>query len=184
MLESSRQRLILGGCLNRNHDGWELFLDDYLPNLFHVVCDVESRNGFHLNQLQLNKEELLAGVITRFIENDFFLLRNFRGESSLDTFIVVTARRTAIELCQLIRSRKIIDRDQDNPVEPVSGAGNCSADEVETMLENLKPFEREAVRLHYLEGCSLSEVAKQLKISESNLNSLIARAREKIQRTR
>jgi len=37
------------------------------------------------------------------------------------------------------------------------------------MLENLKPIEREAVRLHYLEGCSLSEVAKQLKISESRL---------------
>ena len=184
MLESSRQRSILGGCLKRNYDGWELFLDDYLPSLFHVICDVESRNGFHLNQVELNKEELLAGVITRFIENDFAILRNFRGESSLDTFLVVTARRIAIELCQSITSRKMFDRDQDNPVEPVSGAGNCSVDEVETMLENLKPIEREAVRLHYLEGCSLSEVAKQLKISESRLISLISRARKKIQRTR
>jgi RNA polymerase sigma-70 factor (ECF subfamily) len=59
-----------------------------------------------------------------------------------------------------------------------------TADEVDALLGKLKPLEREAIRLHHLEGCSYSEVARQLKVPLNSIGPLLSRARRKIQATR
>ena len=55
---------------------------------------------------------------------------------------------------------------------------------IQVLLEKLKPMEREAIRLHHLEGCSYSEVARQLKVPLNSIGPLLSRARRKIQATR
>ncbi|MBU6296467.1 MAG: hypothetical protein KJS91_17435, partial [Planctomycetes bacterium] len=58
---------------------------------------------------------------------------------------------------------------------------DAPSDEVEQMLHNLRPLEREAVRLHHLEGCSHEDVARQLKIPLQSVAKVLGRARRKIQ---
>lgn len=181
MFESSRERLILQGCLARDRDAWEHFLDEYLPSLYHVVFSVESHMRLHSFQSGLDYEDLLASVITRFIENDFALVRKFRGECNLETYIIIIARRTAIDISKSIMNRKKNVINLENLGEPIATSGICATDQVETVLKKLKPLEREAVQLHYLEGYSLLEVGKQLKITATSLASILLRARKKIQ---
>ena len=183
MLETNRQRLMIMACIERHPSAWEDFLDDYLPLLHQVVCEVESQMRFQESPDGVLREEILAGVLTGLIEKDLSLLRYYRAESGLDAYLVVVARRLAIDLWQSAMSRTgvSVNRDiaDDNAKENAQ-----TIDEVESMLGKLKPLEREAVRLHYLEGCSSGEVARQLKLPMESIGPLLARARRKIQQSR
>lgn len=184
MLETSCQRQILKGCLERQPRVWEDFLDEYLPIFFHVVCKVESQIGFNEPQISNVREECLAAVITGFLENPSTSLRDFRGESNFDSYLIVSARSSAIKFFQSILGRKTTySFHQDQIYSFTFDDGKCIG-EVNLMLENLQPTERETARLYYLEGYSLSDVAKKLKISVDEVGSHLSRARKKIQLTR
>lgn len=183
MLETIRQRSILKACLDRQPNAWEAFLDDYLPLVHQVVISVESQMGFSDPSAETLREDVLAGVMTVLIEKDFAWLRKFRGESGLDTYLVVVTRRLALDLwrSEIKRaSEKNIQSKETYPSE-AEEMGSQTLSEVESMLGKLRPLEREAARLHYLEGCSPAEVARQLKVPTASICPLLARARRKIQ---
>ena len=105
MFETNRQRLMIIACIERHPSAWEDFLDDYLPLLHQVVCEVESQMRFQESPDGVLREEILAGVLTGLIEKDLSLLRYYRAESGLDgrrrrvgrvSTIRPTARRSGI----------------------------------------------------------------------------------------
>ena len=180
MLETPLERQILVACLNRQPHAWELFLDQFLPLMHHVALRSAGQCGY--NPQQADIEDVISSILTHIIENDLATLKRFRGESKLSTYLVVIARRVAQHEWSKLSNHanpQAIDEANSLPIESAN-----TADEVDALLGKLKPLEREAIRLHHLEGCSYSEVARQLKVPLNSIGPLLSRARRKIQATR
>lgn len=184
MLETTRQRIVLKACLGRQPEGWEEFLDEYLPLLHHVVCVAATQCGAKDQPTALQREDVLSGVITGLLANDMALIREFRGESGLDAYLAVVTRKLSLELWQSLYSREKMRARSNGRDAAAQGEEGQPLDEVEAMLGKLKPLEREAARLHFLEGCPHADVARQLKIPPESIGPLLARARRKIQKGR
>jgi RNA polymerase sigma-70 factor (ECF subfamily) len=185
MLESPRERMILKACLERRPDAWEEFLEEYLPTIHHVVSRVGKQLQVNTTDLRKAQEDIVAGVLASLLRRDMAELRNYRGESNFGTYLGVISKRLACELwLPLVESgANSISQDESlsSSHEEMGADEDAPSDEVERMLHDLKPLEREAVRLHHLEGCSHEDVARQLKIPLQSVAKVLGRARRKIQ---
>lgn len=152
----------------------------------HVVNHSAQARSIRLSSQ--DRDDLCAEVFLAIVRDDFALLRRFRGQSSLATYLTVVSRRIVV--------RHLIDhkgpaRLQDM-ADVAAGAGNGSSaniealladrDEVERLLERLEPQEAEAIRMYHLEGKSYADIAAALGLAENSVGPTLSRAREKIRR--
>ncbi len=178
-------RDLLKRCLNRDPGSWNDFVDRFLSLIYHVI-------GYtaHLRSIRLNPEDvedIAAEVLLKIIASDFRVLREFRGEASLATYLTVVARRICI--LELIRRQKAKDAlargDNRVPVEeldeePAAQKGVESLDEVEKLLRRLSGKEREIVRLYYLEGRTYEEISTETNVPVNTIGAVLSRARKKL----
>src|SRR5262249_52823697 len=78
-------------CLNHEPGAWNDFVDRYLSLIYHVV-----HYTAHLRSVSLapeDVEDVAAEVLLQIVANDYAVLRQFRGNSSLATYLTVIARR-------------------------------------------------------------------------------------------
>lgn len=134
-----------------------------------------------------DKEDVAAQVLVRIVENDYASLRQFKGKSSLASYLTVIARRTCVnELTQRMQSKEKegAARPNDQIVEekprgkPKSGLEEI--EEVGKLLKKLPSRERAVVRLFYLEGRSYEEISTQLNIPVNSIGAILSRARKKL----
>src|SRR5437660_9750466 len=105
-------------------------------------------------------EDLAAEVLLQIVNNDYAVLRQFRAQSSLATYLTVIARRVCVqEMARRAVARDIQPRvDGQAPVKeepeevPQAAGGLEMLEEVAKLLEKLPAKERQVVRLFYLEG--------------------------------
>lgn len=87
-------RNLLLRCLGKKPGAWEDFVDRFMGLVVHVVNHTaQSRSR------QLSKDELdmLCGeVFLAIVRDDFAVLRHFRGQSSLATYLTVISRRVSV----------------------------------------------------------------------------------------
>src|SRR6476661_6385045 len=98
-------RDLLRRCLNREPGSWNDFVDRYLSLIYHAI-------GYtaHLRSVRLGPEDvedIAAEVLLRIVADNFKVLREFRKESSLATYLTVIARRVAVH--ELARRQKVRD---------------------------------------------------------------------------
>ena len=88
---SEIDRGLLKRCLAGEDDAWRNFVDRFLGLVLHVVDHaMESQPGADRSR---QREDLCARVFSEISRDDFRLLRHYRGQSSLATYLVVVARR-------------------------------------------------------------------------------------------
>ena len=88
---SDIDRNLLDRCLHKKPRAWEDFVDRFMGLVLHVI-----RHSTQSRSLRLSPEDrddLCAEVFLAVIRNDFAVLRSFRGQSSLATYLTVVARR-------------------------------------------------------------------------------------------
>jgi DNA-directed RNA polymerase specialized sigma24 family protein len=99
-------RDLLKRCLNRHSGAWNDFVDRYLGLVYHVV-----HHTAHLRSTPLRPEDvedLSAEVMLQIVANDYAVLRQFRGASSLATYLTVIARRICVqELARRMAAREV-----------------------------------------------------------------------------
>ena len=100
---TSVDRDLLKRCLNKDAGSWNDFVDRFLSLIYHVI-------GYtaHLRSVRVSpedKEDVAAEVLLKIVENGFQVLREFRGQASLATYLTVIARRIAIR--ELARRQKV-----------------------------------------------------------------------------
>jgi RNA polymerase sigma-70 factor (ECF subfamily) len=178
-------RDLLKRCLNRAPGSWNDFVDRYLSLIYHVI-------GYtaHLRSVRLAPEEtedVAAEVLLKIVSKDFKVLREFRGLSSLATYLTVVARRiTVAELAK--RQKKAVPTGSRSEVRlPEPGVDDSathkwveSQEEVEKLMRRLSGRDREIVRLHWLEGRSYEEISAELDLPVNSIGSILSRAREKL----
>ncbi len=122
MVLSNLDRDLLKSCLDKQPNSWEDFVERFLGLVKLVVDSTAVERGFVITKPE--SDELVAEVFQIFLADDMAILRQFRGQSSLGTYLVVVSRRIATsELHQ--RRRRL--GDVETPQAPRSGDGNLVA---------------------------------------------------------
>jgi RNA polymerase sigma-70 factor (ECF subfamily) len=177
-------RELLRRCLAKQSGAWNDFVDRFLGLIYHVV-----QHTAHLRSTPLkpeDAEDLAAEVLLQLVANDYAVLRQFRGSSSLSTYLTVIARRICVhELARRSAAREVQAVTAADAPEPEAddqgrAAGLERLEEVERLLARLPGREREVVRLHYIEGRSYEEISTALNIPVNTIGPVLSRARKKL----
>jgi RNA polymerase sigma-70 factor, ECF subfamily len=177
-------RDLLKRCLHHEPASWNEFVDRYLGLIYHVI-----NHASHLRSVTLRPEDvedLAAEVLLQIVGNDYAILRQFRKESSLATYLTVIARRICVqELAKRQAAREVqpqIDGKHQEPEseEPRAAVGLETLEEVAKLLRKLPSRERQVVRLFYLEGRTYEEISTQLEIPVNTIGPILSRARKKL----
>lgn len=187
MALSEIDRELLQECLARKSGSWEAFVDRFLGLVVHVINHTAQSRSVRLRVD--DSEDLAAEVFLTIVKDDFSILRRFRGESSLATYLTVIARRVVVR--ELLRRRSNLSisdvaESQFHPVDhsPPPEQPLESRDEIERLLDRLDNPEREVVRMYYVEGRSYQEISSKVGMSENSIGSTLSRAKDKLRRNR
>jgi RNA polymerase sigma-70 factor, ECF subfamily len=122
------------------------------------------------------------------VQKDFSVLRNFRGNSSLATYLTVVARRIVVKelLARMSASRlgsgsAPLDNDVADPRASVEQRLS-NREEVERLLGSLHGAEAQVVRMYHLEGRSYQEIGTAVGMPENSIGPILSRARNKLRR--
>lgn len=155
-----------------------------------------------------DREDLCAEVLLAIVRDDLAALRQFRGQSSLATYLTVIARRVVVR--ELLRrtggngsgghaSDGHSSNSADGHATPggAARAGRLPADvvgsdgakteqhvsdreEVERLLGKLDGNDATIVRMYHLEGKSYQEISTATGMSENSVGPALSRARQKM----
>ncbi|MFV0446504.1 MAG: RNA polymerase sigma factor [Planctomycetaceae bacterium] len=181
-------RRILKQCLARAPGAWEDFVDRFVGVIVHVV-----RHTAHARSVQLSADDLddlCSEVFVTLLRDDFAVLRNFRGESSLSTYLTVIARRIVVkEIAQRRKAEALGHVAAHQAALDASDASSPSdqleqQDEVRTLMQRLDPTDAKVVQMFYLDGLSYKRIAAELALSENSIGPILSRAREQLKQQR
>src|SRR5206468_6875902 len=80
--------------LTKKSAAWDEFVDRFLGLIYHTI-----HHTAHLRSVTLrpeDTEDVAAEVLLQMVANDYAMLRQFKGQSSLATYLVVIARRICV----------------------------------------------------------------------------------------
>lgn len=175
--------------MSREPRAWEAFVDRFLGLVLHVV-----RHTARSRSLQLHpqdEEDLVAEFFAAVIRDDFAVLRRFRLESSLATYLAVVARRIVVrELLRRPFPSRVNEGGPPGAFEHLADVGAESPErrvsnreEVERLMSGLTGPEADVVRLYHLEGKTYREISSTIGIPENSIGPTLTRARAKMRQT-
>jgi RNA polymerase sigma-70 factor (ECF subfamily) len=178
-------RDLLKRCLNRESGSWNDFVDRFLSLIYHTIGYTAHARSVRVSPEDV--EDIAAEVLLRVVADNFKVLRDFRRESSLATYLTVVARRVCVH--ELVRRQKVRDAikrgdsrlaEQEPDDAPAAQKGIERLEEVETLLRRLRGKDREVVRMYYLEGRTYEEISTELDIPVNTIGAMLSRARKKL----
>lgn len=178
-------RNLLQRCLAEEPGAWKNFVDRFLGLFIHVV-----QHTAHVRSVSLTQEDvddLCAEVFVTLLADKYAVLRNFRGMSSLATYLTVIARRVVV--CEMARRRMAeamghvqahqasLEQAQAHPrdLQRIE-----DQEEIRIMLDGLPFPDSEVIRQFHIEGRSYREISRNLSIPENSIGSILSRSREKL----
>jgi RNA polymerase sigma-70 factor (ECF subfamily) len=178
-------RRLLERLLAKDQLAWQQFVDRFLGAVLHSV-----RHVAHLRSMTLDAHEvddLAADFFKLLLDKDCALLRRFRGESSLATYLVVIARRFVVNTlakraaAQRRRSQQSLEDIFSSPSPPPSDDLE-SREEVESLLRRLKGREAALVRGYYLENKTYGQLSEDVGIPQNSIGPMLHRILAKLRK--
>lgn len=178
-------RTLLSRCLSQAPGSWKDFVDRFMGLFVHVIHHTAHSRSVKVSADDV--DDLCAEIFITLVADDFAVLKRFRGESSLATYLTVVSRRIVV--------REIANRRMAEALGHVTahhaslGQAHAvvgeqqrvdSRDEVQEMLEHLSPGDAEVVKQFHLEGKSYREISSGLGIPENSIGPTLTRARAKL----
>jgi RNA polymerase sigma-70 factor (ECF subfamily) len=180
---SEIDRNLLDRCLQRKARAWEDFVDRFMGLVIHVINHSAQARSIRLSPE--DRDDLCAEVFLQIIRDDFALLRHFRGEASLATYLTVVARRSVVK--ELLRRKtaslgeKALAQAADVAAPEARAEQRISdREEVERLLDGLEDGEARIVQMYHLEGKSYQEISRTVGVSENSIGPILSRARTKM----
>ena len=184
MALSDIDRQLLQRCLSRQSRAWEDFVDRFLGLVVHVVNHTAQSRSISISTHDL--EDLASEVFVAILADDFGVLRRFRGQSSLATYLTVISRRVVVR--ELLK-RRIVPNPADttemrNVEDETAGHEErvANREQVERLLDELRGDDADIVRLYHIEGKSYHEISRQTGVPENSIGPALSRARAKMRR--
>lgn len=183
---SDVDRLLLQRCLDREPRAWENFVDRFVGLVVHVVHRTTSGRGMTIDDS--TRDDLAAEVFLVLIRHDFAVLRRFRRQCSLATYLTVIARRVVVRRLQSmgshppatnangkIESASSIIENQPTEIQRIE-----NADEIQNLMLRLDDREANVVRMFHLEGKTYHEISQAVGVNENTIGPMLHRARQKM----
>ena len=184
---SEIDRNLLERCLQRKPRAWEDFVDRFMGLVVHVVNHTAKARSVRLTAA--DRDDLCAEVFLATVKNEFALLRNFRGKSSLATYLTVVARRIVVkELLSRMSAARLGNGASSHSTQGVADPHPSVEDrlgnqeEVERLLGGLHGAEAQVVRMYHIEGRSYQEISSAVGMPENSIGPILSRARNKMRR--
>lgn len=181
MALSELDRQLLQNCLQHAPESWDRFVDRFLGLVVHVINHTSQSRSIQL--ATHDAEDLASEVFLTILAEDYALLRRFRGESSLATYLTVVARRVVVR--ELLKRKSVVSLNEsheghshDTPADEV-----LNRDEVEQLLTHLDEGEAKIVRMHYLEGKSYDEISTTTGMPSNSIGPTLSRAKAKMRKS-
>ena len=154
-------------------------MDRYLGLVLQVIHHTSQTRAIPLNEQ--DQEDLCHEVFLALLKDDFAVLRRFKGESSLATYLTVICRRIIVR--ELLKKKPI--QTSESELENVAEASDFEQriedqQEVEELLRQLTSSDADVVRMYHLEGKSYQEISEELGMAAGSIGPLLSRARAKI----
>jgi RNA polymerase sigma-70 factor, ECF subfamily len=188
---SEIDRQLLARCLAKQPKSWEDFVDRFMGLVIHVINHSAQCRSMTLTSE--DREDLVSDVFLNIVREDFAILRHFRGESSLATYLTVVTRR--IVVAQLLKRKNttslnhIADSAHNHNGHALDGKHThddhhlvMHRDEIERLLGELDESEAKLVRLFHLEEKSYQEISRITGMAENSIGPTLHRAREKLRK--
>lgn len=182
MALSEIDRSLLARCLARKPRAWEDFVDRFMGLVVHVVNHSAQSRSIRIGPE--DREDLVAQVFLAIVQDDMALLRHFRGESSLATYLTVVARRVVVhDLLRRKQQNHLSGSDEMQLAHPSDVEQRLDdREEVQRLLEELDGPEADVVRMYHLEGKSYQEISSAVGMPENSVGPTLSRARRKMRR--
>ncbi len=172
----------------------EEFLDAYGPLVRFAMSSVLRQRGVRLEPEET--DDLFQSLLLSFFDRDCRRLKMYdgRGGASFATFIRVCATRQTLDHLRHLRRQPTFVREDaagegrslfDDMADPTADPEAAAANEerirhLRDLVEALPPREQLLVRLHFVEGQSIPEVARVLGITDNATHVLKSRLRAKL----
>lgn len=175
--------------LAKQPGSWNDFVDRFLSLVYHAIHYTAHQRSARLAPEDI--EDIAAEVLLQIVADDYKVLRQFKGQANLATYLTVIARRISVH--EMNRRQAVRDAirkgDVKAPIEPLDDSPAAqksvdSLDEVESLLRRLGGKEREIVRLFYLEGRTYEEISTELNVPVNSVGTVLTRARRKLREVR
>ena len=180
MVLSDIDRSLLQRCLSRQPQSWQSFVDRFLGLVIHVINHTAQSRSIQLTSH--DREDLAAEVFVALVNDDFSVLRNFRGESSLATYLTVVARRVVVRELLKRKSPAALSAAAESTAseQPETEQRIADRDEVQRLIESLSDPEAQVVKMYHLEGRSYQEIGSRLGMPVNSIGPTLSRARAKM----
>ena len=181
MALSEIDRNLLQRCLTREPRSWEDFVDRFLGLVVHVVDHTAQCRSIRLTNE--DREDVCAEVFLTLLNDDFAVLRHFRGESSLATYLTVISRRVVVREMLKRRATSPLSEAEEVAADddgPQAEKRINDRDEVQRLLAGLDGKEAEVVRMYHLEGRSYDEISSSVGMPANSVGPTLSRARQKL----
>jgi len=179
---SDIDRNLLDRCLANKPRAWEDFVDRFMGLVVHVINHTAQCRSIRLTAA--DREDLAAEVFLAIVDKDFAVLRHFRRQSSLATYLTVISRRVvvrklvngrnAVPLGDMVAQAAVDDADLEQRI--------SNQEELDQLLGELRGSEAAVVRLYHLEGKSYQEISRVVGMPENSVGPMLSRARSKLRR--
>lgn len=171
-------------CLTHQPGAWNDFVDSYLSLIYRIIHHTAHLRGVTMQPEDV--EDLASDILLQVVANNYAVLRQFQGRSTLATYLTIICRRNCIHL--LARKFGTAAIFKSGPLDPQAMQetvadledNSDSLEHVHDLLTQLPKGVREVVRLHYLVGLSYEEISAQLGIPVNSIGPLLTRARQKL----
>lgn len=176
---SDYDRMLLERCLQGTPRAWEDFVDRFLGLVLHVVGHTAKSRGFALDSA--TRDDLVSDVFLKLIEHDFAILRRFRRQCSLATYLAVVSRRVVHRRMAQLSLHPTVSLEQaGGEISATNGHAEArieNREQLEKMLLRLDGRDAEIVRMYHLEGKSYREISSSMGMPENSIGPVLSRAR-------
>ncbi len=169
---------LLQRCLRRERGAWNDFVDRFLGLIYHVIHYTSYLRSVPLQPEDV--EDVAADVLLAVVANDYAVLRQFRGQASLATYLTVISRRVCVQA--MVKRAAIregpLDGKPEREARPKVERSLEAIEEVQKLKKRLPARERQVVQLFYIEGRSYEEIATSMHLPVNSIGPILSRARK------
>lgn len=179
---------LLERCLAEEPGAWKDFVDRFIGLFTHVIQHTAHARSIRVTENDV--EDLLSEVFLVLLANDYRVLRNFRGNSSLATYLTVVSRRVIV--------KKMVERRMAEALGHVSTKSKLESlsedvrhqqtledqEEIQNMIKALPPADAQIVEQYHLQGKSYQQISHDLDIPENSIGPTLSRARTRMRESK
>lgn len=166
-------------CAERDRGAWDSFVREHLDLVYRAVR--HTLRTFPEDDV----EDVVQSVFLKLLEDGARRLQSFQGKSRLSTWLVVIARRTALDWLDRRRRAEALPARAILPPTDADPARCLENEEVRLRLrhavDRLAPREALLLRLIYFDGASYEHAARLLNVPENSISPWILRAKKKLE---